>query len=320
MRIKKGSEMQQMPDPKLSIIVPTYNEPSHLWFTMCSIKEQLSKFTDMAEIFISNNFPERHKSFDSYEKQGIKICTVVGKSTSTVRNVPAALAKGEILCFCDNHILLGDNVFNRAIEVLDADKHIGILHGKTLLYGDNDGFIRYILTLHKNFGGSNVSNTGDDSVTLSWIPASGHGFYFIRRELFEKIGGYLETQRSWGGEEIFIELAAWMHDYNVTLDRKLYHYHLPMEFVRPNARNAQEFIVSNLASAYVLGGDEWLQKIAPFYLSMGYGPIAPRLARVPEENQVRRERMLQTAKFTVDEVLKFWDDIGLEYKENVADS
>lgn len=301
-------------NPKISVIIASLGESSHLWFTVSSFKEQALDLGDSIEIIIGDNSPNK-PNICRDKLPGVKWVNVERPSTSLVRNIPAKEAKGEYFCFADTHLMLCNGLLKRAVAVLDADPNIGILHTRAVFWGGGDGYYSYKLTLEENFNGVNYNICQNPKMEPYMVPASGHGLFFIRKELFEKMGGYLDTQDGWGGEEIFLDLLVWMFDYHVMVDPLCKHWHLPGEFNRPYCRNGVKFILNQLQAAYVLGGELWLKKVADHYKLMDFETVAKYLPDIPIIMNERRLHVLKNAKYTLDQVLTMFDDWGMKWRD-----
>lgn len=301
--------------PKVSIIISTHSEPTHLWSTICSFKESISFLNDTVEIIIGDNNPTKKNECQDYFK-GLIWVPVDIASTSIVRNRAASSATGEILCFSDTHVVVPHDLLKRAVDLFDSERDLGLLHTHTVFWG-GDGFYSYKLDLEESFVGSNCNKCTNPSRAPYYIPASGHGLFFIRRGLFEKIGGYLDTQIGWGGEEIFLDLLVWLYGWYVMVDPMSKHWHLPGEFVRPYRRNGMLYTANNIQAAYVIGGDTYLKKVTEYYKYMENEAIDVDniMARVPVLTNARRMKVLQEAKYSLEDLIKMWDDIGLEWKD-----
>ncbi len=307
--------VMKMNKPRISIIIATLDEPTHLWFTISGLKEELRFFNDTAEIIIADNSDNGHTTFSRYVDQGIRVINVSAKSTAGVRNIPAKQATGDILCFVDTHVVFGRNTFTRALKIFDAYPAVGMLHGHTLLWDHKECFYGYDLTLDTNFWGTNSNKDRSVDGQPYFIPASGHGLVFIRRSVFEEIGGYLDEQTGWGGEEIPVDLLIWMYDYHVLLDPTIRHYHLPGDFRRPYHRNNKELIRNMLCASYILGGKEWMNKTKSYYLTVDRDYVNLIAPDIPVVCNDRRNKVIKEAKFSLEELFKLWDKMGVIYKK-----
>lgn len=297
---------------KLTVIVSTYNEPLSLWHTIYGLKTQIKELPYLCELFVGNN-GDSNPCTQEIQKYGVRVFDIKEPSTALVRNIPAKEASGEILCFADNHVVLEEHYLQKALAHFD-NPEVHVLHGRTRLWGDKDGFYSYYLTLDTNFCGCNCFKKFLDEPYN--IPASGHGLYFIRRSVFEHIGGYFDEQKQWGGEEIGLALLCWMYGYSVTLDPNLVHWHLPLELRKlSNNRNGLYYFYNLFISAYVCGGEEYLDKVYNNHKHLSPESFERLRKEAILASQHRRDKVLTEAQMDIAGVLEYFDSAGIPHRE-----
>lgn len=301
---------------KISVIIATANEPVSLWHTINSFTVQLGSLGYSAEIIISDNLPGKNNiTIQRLKDYGYKVIDVEGLSTSVVRNEGAKASQGELLCFSDTHVVPCEKFLRRTIDLFESNPDMDILHNYTRFWGKKDGYYSYSLTLAMDFNGFNNSMAATYEKPHP-IAASGHGLYTIRRSTFDKIGGYLPTQKSWGGEELYLDLLTWMYGGTVILDPTLYHFHLPGEYrdrARPYEKNGYEWMKANFAAAYVLGGKEWIDKIYPHFAQMDEEVVDAVIPVIIKENEIYRRKVQKEAMYTLEQIFQMFDDNGIPY-------
>lgn len=300
-------------NPRLSVIIASLNEPSHLWSTIASFREQIVDSGHTAEIIIGDNAPDKPNECRG-KFHNVKWVPVETRSTSIVRNMPAAQATGDILCFSDTHVVLSNGLIRKAFDAFEKNKYLGLLHTHTIFWGNGDGYLSFRLDIEEKFNGCNCNKIMNPHNPYL-IPASGHGLYFIRRSVFEKIGGYLESQIGWGGEEMFVDLLVWMHGYEVMVDPNAIHWHMPVELGRPTGRNLARYLINNLSAAYVLGGEELLNSCVNYYKLIEYDLVTRSYATIIRENEERRKIILKSSEYTLSQVIKMFDDYDMDWRE-----
>jgi len=94
----------------------------------------------------------------------------------------------------------------------------------------------------------------------------GHGAFLVHRPTYERLGGYTNEQRGYGGEETFLNLLFLMNGCTPLLIPEAYHWHYPgprrrFGLMMREPRFARNFMLA----AYVMGGEGQLAKVARWY-------------------------------------------------------
>ncbi|MDD5182438.1 MAG: glycosyltransferase [Candidatus Nanoarchaeia archaeon] len=174
-----------MANPKISIIIPSYNEEEQIGDLFESIKKQ--KFQDY-EVIVSDSGSTDNtaKIAKSY---GAKVITGPKRGPGAGRNLGAKEARGDILVFFDADVRLVEEDILKSIEELFKRRTDVV--GGTTRYGAKDGALinRLIYKIgeivHPIF------------FTKGFVPGFSH---FVQKESFEKIGGFNENLQA--GEDI----------------------------------------------------------------------------------------------------------------------
>lgn len=296
---------------RMSLIIPTCNEPIALWMTFMGAKSQLDHLGIDYEVIIGNNGRD-NQTLHKLKDFGARVVDVEGYSTSTVRNVPARTATGDILCFSDNHVVYGVDYFKKALRGMDSG--CGALFGFATM--DKGGlFTHYLVkgTLHRTFNA--IHATGLDPVPDKPYRAAvaGHGVWFVRRDAFERVGGYIDEQESWGGEEVGTCLLLGMYGYDLLVDPSMHHYHLPSSY-RAVKRDFQKNIKNHLMAAYVVGGLEWYGWSFALYQRVEMGSmLGIDINAVKNLVQHRRDKVVRDKVMSLEALLKKYDEEGVVY-------
>lgn len=158
----------------LSIIIPTLNEEKYLPLVLESIKKQ--KFFDYELILADAG--SKDKTLEIAKKHGCKI--VPGGLPAKGRNEGAKIAKGDILFFLDADTVLPDNFFKKAIAEFNNRKLE--LASFCLIPLPRNKISSFFLNIFYN----------QPIVLLeSALPHAATGI-FVRKDVFEKIGGFDE--------------------------------------------------------------------------------------------------------------------------------
>lgn len=267
----------------LSVCIASKGEPGLLWGTIHSCKMALDKTDLDYEICLCvngeldiNRREQKNKPFlisstrlinpdierilHFLHKSGRSgKCTVLQRSVSPPigRKIAARQAKGEVLFFLDNHCLVEQDYFTRALQTMQRND-VDLLHSTTKFFDGEADSYEYILTLEDNFWAYSIDQP---KLTIPYpCAAGGHGGFAVRSSVWKEIDGYWDGFKGYGGEEITTDVQLWMRGYNVYIDPKLVHYHWAGK--RPYTRHyTADYFRNMMMSANILGGEKWLTKV-----------------------------------------------------------
>jgi len=97
--------------PKISVVIPTYNEEKYIGATLFHIKKQKPY-----EIIVADSY-SKDKTVKIARDYGAKITYVKRKNAAVGRNAGAKVAKGDVLLFLDADTIAFDNL----LEVVKKD-------------------------------------------------------------------------------------------------------------------------------------------------------------------------------------------------------
>lgn len=209
---------------KVSIIIPCKNEGIYIKQTLDFMFQTEAKY--LADIIViddasNDNCCEFLKNESKYY-HNVSLIQASGIGPSAARNLGANLAtSAEILVFCDAHITMKQNWL---FTILSCFKDpsvsaicpgIGGFHPNSAVgYGQtwNDKFEIYWLKQPES---------------LTEIPLAPGGCMFIRKQVFDAVGGFDAGFRSWGYEDVALSIKLWLFDYKI--------------FVHPSVRIGHKF-------------------------------------------------------------------------------
>lgn len=176
-----------MTKPRISIIIPAYNEEKYLGKTLESVKSAIQAYGDSVEVIVVDN-----NSSDNTAKIAIAYDAAVvfekENQIAKAKNKGALSATGKYLIFLDADTLIDKNLIRKADELLSSGKVIG---GGAFV--DFDKYWDYRL----------IAKTVNYLLLL--IKKSWGAFLFCEKETFHKIGGFDESL--YGLEEIALANA-----------------------------------------------------------------------------------------------------------------
>jgi len=158
----------------ISIIVPTFNEEKYLPFLLDSIKKQ--EFQDL-EIIIADA-GSKDKTIEIAKKFDCQI--IKGDLPAKGRNEGAKIAKGDLFLFLDGDTILPENFFEKALK--EFKKRNLDIASFCLEPQTKSQFKKLLFNLFYNL----------PILVLEKILAHGAQAILVKKEIFEKIGGFDE--------------------------------------------------------------------------------------------------------------------------------
>jgi GT2 family glycosyltransferase len=332
--------------PDVSIIVPYAQDWPHLYFTLnqCAMLLVNSKLSheivvvgnnsgepaieDAAKLVTARDFADAHKA---------RFIISQIPSNGVAANLGAKVATGKYLAFMDSHVVLSPNIFTECIKVIDNDIRAGLVHAPMchtgipfnpdFSYMNNKRCYQYLYKEWdlKKFPGVWYLNTGAFTGTYNHfnpgleprqIVGCGHGFFMIRKDTWDKIGGYHTGQRAYGGRESFVTFKSLLfgfHNYTVPA---VHHIHYNgrrlYEWKDDKGCNGNDLFWRNaMTQAYSIGGEEWLAKTYAWYERKA-GKNNATLIRLREEaidlSTEERKFVLANQQFPFDDLWKLADE------------
>ena len=174
-----------MATPRISLVIPAYNEARLLPRLLDSVAIARSRFAGRGgtvEVIVADN-GSTDATVRIAEKRGCWVVTVPTRTIAAVRNGGAQAAKGEILAFVDADSRIHPETFNAIDEAMRSDRIVGGSTGCTLERW-SPGLITTFAVM----------------LPMLWLTGIDTGVVFSRREDFERLGGYDESYPA--GEDV----------------------------------------------------------------------------------------------------------------------
>lgn len=184
----------------ISIIIPTLNEEKIIEKTLRSLRE----FKGDYEIIVSDG-KSNDKTVEIAQKYADRVVVYKGESRQTIgmgRNLGATVATGEYLLFLDAdiHIPNPDIFFSKLLAFFDKDKKLVAATVFLKVFPEMETWadrIFYSMTNYIALINNNIIHRG----------AAAGEFQMMRRETFEKTGGYNEKFAAGEDFEMFYRLS-----------------------------------------------------------------------------------------------------------------
>lgn len=166
-----------MTQPRISVVIPAYNEERFLPRCMASIERAAARLQEPVEVIVVDNLSSDQTPAIAREG-GAKVVVEGRKCLSAIRNRGAAEAGGDFLAFIDADTRMSENMLVEIERVLDSGKYIGGGVANVKCDRMSPGILFSALTFLP--------------FALLRIRASCCLFY-TRRETFHEVGGFDET-------------------------------------------------------------------------------------------------------------------------------
>ena len=200
--------------PKVSIITPAKNEGSNVKMTVDSIIGASSADIPFEVIVVDDNSQDGCCSFllqntEYWQESGVKLLRTTGIGAANARNLGARHATGDILVFCDAHVLVEKEWMDKMVAVL-SQAGVDVL---------TPGIADYSNPLRVGFG-----QTWTEKLETNWLPAPKEvspiplapgGLEAVKREVFESVGGFETGFKIWGYEDVELSLKCWLFGFKV---------------------------------------------------------------------------------------------------------
>lgn len=164
-----------MTAPRLSLVIPAYNEAALLPRLLDSIDVARARFAARGgtlEVIVADNVSTDATARIAAER-GCLVATVTTRNIGAVRNGGAAAAAGEIVAFVDADSQVHPETFLAVDEAMRSDRIVGGSTGCTLERWSLGLALTYAML-----------------VPFIWISRMDTGVVFCRRADFELLGGY----------------------------------------------------------------------------------------------------------------------------------
>ena len=256
-----------------SIIIPHRGNALGLWATIHSCEEDLLGLDfDYNYVIVTNGEKLDADALntihylESSKRLLAHVHSDVALSPPAARQRGASVADGNLLCFFDNHCLVGKRYFERVVADFEG-RPLDMLHSTTKFYSSQGAHYHYTLKLDYNFWAES-SQFPQKEFTMYPLAAGGHGGFVVRKTAWDEVGGYgpEELLQGYGGEELLFDLKMWRLGKTNHIDPRLIHYHYAGN--RGYSRHyTDEYYLNLLTSANVIGGEQWLYRLFDSFLN-----------------------------------------------------
>lgn len=198
----------------ISIIIPVYRGGKA--FNSCLASLTTSSFAPTEVIVVvDGDDPQSSQTAASF---GAKVLQLeINQGPAVARNRGAAIAKGDILFFMDADVTIHPDTLAKIVQVFSQDSTLAALIGS---YDDQPGAVNF-LSQYKNLFHHYNHQIGREDASTFWGACGA-----IKRDIFEKMGGFEESYRYPSIEDIELGYRLKAQGYRIRLCKDIYVKHL----------------------------------------------------------------------------------------------
>ena len=183
--------LPENPLPRLSVVIPAYNEEGFLPRLLDSVDAAAHRYAHGAaavEVIVADN-ASTDRTAELARARGCRVVPVAKRSIAAARNAGGAAAHGEFVGFVDADMRIHPDTFDAIERALQSDRIVGGATGLTLE--------RWSLGLAVTFA---------VYVPWLWLTKFDSGVVFCRLRDFQATGGYDESLRAAEDIRFLLEL------------------------------------------------------------------------------------------------------------------
>ena len=117
--------------PKLSVIIASYNHQDYISETLRSLEEQT--FGDFEIIIVDDGSSDKTVEIAKSAQSRAQIYTQKNQGVVAARNRGVSLAKGKYICFVDSDDVVLPERFAKQVALLDSDSELGLVFNDALI-------------------------------------------------------------------------------------------------------------------------------------------------------------------------------------------
>jgi glycosyltransferase involved in cell wall biosynthesis len=117
--------------PKLSVIIASYNHQDYIAETLRSLEEQT--FQDFEIIIVDDGSKDKTIEVAKNTQSRAQIYTQENQGVVAARNRGVSLAKGRYICFVDSDDVVLPGRFEKQVAMLDSDNELGLVFADALI-------------------------------------------------------------------------------------------------------------------------------------------------------------------------------------------
>jgi glycosyltransferase involved in cell wall biosynthesis len=192
--------------PAVSVIVPTYNRVAYLRSAILSVERQT--FWDFELLVLDDGSNDETLEFlGGYRPVfPFRWFSHQRRERSFLRNLGAREARGELLAFLDDDDEWMPEKLERQVEFLGRRPEIGLCHSRTVVIDAEGQESPQDTALHRKLY-AEICPRGHSYADLAYSCLIFTSTAFVRRSVFERVGGYDERFRQKEDLDLYLRLS-----------------------------------------------------------------------------------------------------------------
>ena len=211
----------------MSVVVIARNERAYLRQTLENLRDTLPSNTEL--LVVDDGSTDGSTRFLNSRHAPAKLLQSAGLGVAGARNFGAKNTKGKVLIFCDAHIWLYENWWQPLLKRI-ADPSVGGAAPAIIdvEYRERRGFGLYLKD--DDLNAAWVENTNGRPARVPILPGC---CVAIRRDVFEKVGGFDDGMICSGGVDNEFCLRLWLLGYEQWIEPSVEVLHQFREHAQP---------------------------------------------------------------------------------------
>src|SRR5690349_998145 len=200
--------------PRISLVVPVYNDAAHLPECLAALKRAATVDTEIIVVDDAST----DGSAAQAERAGVTVLRLPRNAgPGGARNQGAGLARGEILFFVDSDVAVAPDAIRRVLSLFEQRPELSAVFGSYDASPRAPGLVSQYRNLLHHF----VHQTGNPEASTFW---SGCGA--VRRAVFAQAGGFDDAGFGQVVEDIELGYRVRRAGHRILLDKDLQGTHL----------------------------------------------------------------------------------------------
>ncbi|MGB9803555.1 glycosyltransferase family 2 protein [Desulfofundulus sp.] len=197
--------------PLVSIVIPCRNEGPYLQQTLRSLL--MAKTGISYEVIVVNDgSTDGCCDFLGARDYGVTCLQSSGMGVSGARNFGAGAASGEILCFCDAHLIFEDYWLDKLVAPIVHEEAELVCPG--IASAANPQAIGYGVTWDDKL---NWQWLYREPVKVTYVPLVPGACLMVRRDVFKDLNGFEKGFHVFGYDDQEFSLKAWLFGYRAAV-------------------------------------------------------------------------------------------------------
>jgi glycosyltransferase involved in cell wall biosynthesis len=221
--------------PKVSVVIPVYNTEQFIAETIRSVLDQT--YSDLEIIVVDDGSTDASPQIIASFGKAVRYLRQDNSGQAVARNRGVSIARGEYIGFLDSDDVCLPRRFEKQSMILDTMKHIGVVTSDMQYYSEQGEVEPELIKGYcPDDPFSRIFRAG-----FVFMPST----LLVRKEAFERSGGFDERQRGWEDFEWPTRLLEVTQAYNIEEPLTLYRRH-PVRYSNSSRVVGIQFLLDTL--------------------------------------------------------------------------